>query len=59
MHKSPIRHGHITITKGVSKLLKTKSIIMSRHVSLDKIVEFTLHMNNTARFVACEETFKV
>jgi hypothetical protein len=44
---------------GVSKLLKTKTIIMSRLVSLDKIVEFTLQMNSVARFVAYEETFKV
>jgi hypothetical protein len=59
MHQGPVSDGRITVSKGVSELLQSMTIVMCRHVALNEIVQFTLKVNDTTGFVSCEEMAKM
>jgi hypothetical protein len=59
MHQGVIKDRCITIYKRVGKLLQLMTVVMRQHVALNKIVQFTLKVNNTAGFVSGEEAAKM
>jgi hypothetical protein len=53
VHQSPIKC--ITISEGVDTLLQYVAVVVRRHLALDKIVEFTLHMS-AARLISYRDS---
>jgi hypothetical protein len=55
MDQSAVKNRRITISERIGQLLEVMTIGIGGEITLNKIMEFTLQMNNTTRLVSCEK----